>query len=268
MKFVGSCMLLFAPVACTSLVAPAFAAGDLLVAPTRLVLSESSGGEVLLSNKGAESAIYRASVVLKRMQADGLFEEVTQPSPEQQELIDMINYAPRRVVLAPGQTQTIRVAARIPPAWPSGEYRAHMLFRAVPSDMQATQSAQDGVSIALTPIYGVTIPVVIRKGALDAQLAITNIRLTRTTNKAAIAFELDRTGNRSVYGTVRVFKPGTAGAIAEMRGVAVYNEINHRTVSIPLSDADAAKARGTVTVRFLEEGSSDSKVSAEGSATL
>ena len=44
----------------------------------------------------------------------------------------MIVYAPRRVTLAPRQPQSIRIAARAPQGLPDGEYRVHMLFRAIP----------------------------------------------------------------------------------------------------------------------------------------
>ena len=44
----------------------------------------------------------------------------------------MIVYAPRRVTLAPHEPQSIRIAARPPQGLPDGEYRVHLLFRAIP----------------------------------------------------------------------------------------------------------------------------------------
>ena len=41
--------------------APAQAAGDLLVAPTRIVLDGRRGAEVILNNIGSEEATYRIS---------------------------------------------------------------------------------------------------------------------------------------------------------------------------------------------------------------
>jgi hypothetical protein len=246
---------------------PAHAAGDLLVAPTRLVLGENGGSEVLLSNKGAETATYRVSIVLKKMREDGHCDDITQPTPEQQKLIDMVSYAPRKVVLAPGQTQTVRMAVHVPPAWPTGEYRVHMLFRAIPTEAQPiVAGTRDGVSIALTPVYGVTIPVIVRKGAPDAQVAIKNVKLTRTAGKTAVTLDLLRSGNRSVYGAIRLFKPNVVAPIAELKGVAVYSEIGQRSVTLDVSDASAAKLAGPVIVRFTEEG--DGKAIAETIATF
>ena len=53
---------------------PALAAGDLLVAPTRVILDGSRGTEVILNNIGSEPATYRVSLELRRMLPDGSLE--------------------------------------------------------------------------------------------------------------------------------------------------------------------------------------------------
>ena len=45
--------------------------GDLLVAPTRIVLDGRKGAEIILNNIGEEPATYRISVEFRRMTADG-----------------------------------------------------------------------------------------------------------------------------------------------------------------------------------------------------
>ena len=151
-------------------------ATDLLVAPTRVVLDGSRGTEVILNNIGNEEATYRISLQLRRMTAEGGLEEVEMPNEAEQAALDMIRYAPRRVVLPPNQPQAIRIGVRVPEELPDGEYRAHMLFRAVPKPRPAVESEDqgEGFSIRLTPIYGVTIPVIVRNGNLSALAAIAN----------------------------------------------------------------------------------------------
>jgi hypothetical protein len=249
--------------------APILAAGDLLVAPTRLVLEDNSGGEVILSNRGNETATYRTSILLKKMLPDGRFEDVTQPSVEQQAIIDMVSYAPRRVVLAPGQTQTVRLGVRMPAELAAGEYRVHMLFRAIPTPAQPAEATpQNGLSIALTPIYGVSIPVITRKGAVYATVGIENVRAVRAGKENRISVDLTRSGNRSIYGTLKVFKPGQGQPLAIAKGVAVYTDLNRRTVSMAIPDAVQAQAKGPVIVRFNEDGDGKNKLSAEVQANL
>src|SRR5262245_58810324 len=75
--------------------------GDLLVAPTRIVLDGRKGAEVILNNIGEEPATYRVSVEFRRMTEDGGLVDVAQPTADDQKAGDMIVYAPRKVVLAP-----------------------------------------------------------------------------------------------------------------------------------------------------------------------
>ena len=235
---------------------PVQAAGDLLVAPTRIVLEGGRGTEVILNNVGNAPATYRISLELRRMTAEGRLEEVVTGTESEKEkaTLAMVSYAPRRVTLPPNQPQVIRVGARIGTELPDGEYRAHMLFRAVPDAQPAVATGpREGVSISLTPIYGVTIPVIVRKGALRASAAISNVRLARSEGQAMLAFDLSRVGDRSVYGRVRVTKAGVAKPVYEARGIAVYAELSARTVALPLPPEVAATMTGPVTVQYLED---------------
>ncbi|MEO6580862.1 MAG: molecular chaperone [Sphingomicrobium sp.] len=229
--------------------------GDLLVAPTRIVLNGSRGTEIVLSNIGDDVAIYRVSVELRRMKPDGSLEDVAEANDREKLAQSMILYAPRRVTIAPNQPQTIRIAARAPAGLPDGEYRAHLLFRAVPAPRPVAPASQvKGISFELIPIYGVTIPVVVRMGNLQAKVGIANVAMAKSDGKPAIALDLTRAGERSVFGDVRVFKAGVKDPIAIQRGVAVYTEVTTRHLVIPLNPQYASAASGPVTVDFVETG--------------
>ena len=243
--------------------------GDLLVAPTRIVLNGSRGTEIVLSNIGDDVATYRVSVELRRMKPDGSLEDVAQASDREKTAQNMILYAPRRVTIAPNQPQTIRIAARAPAGLADGEYRAHLLFRAVPAPRPVAPPAPvKGVSFELIPIYGVTIPVVVRLGNLSAKVGIANIALAQQGGKPAVSLDLTRAGDRSVFGDVRVFKAGIKDPIAIQRGVAIYTEIGTRHMVIPLKPELAASATGPVTVDFVESTDSGPVALAETRAVL
>ena len=235
---------------------PALAAGDLLVAPTRVVLDGPRGTEVILNNVGATPATYRISLELKRMNAEGQLDDVKPVAANGKETttLSMISYAPRRVVLAPNQPQAIRVGIRPPADLPDGEYRAHMLFRAIPDPTPASATpVREGLSISLTPIYGVTIPIIIRKGALKAAAAISDARMIKTDDGPAFAFTLSRSGDRSTYGRIRVTKAGVSKPLIEARGIAVYAELASRTVSFPVPPEVAAQLSGPLKIEYLED---------------
>ena len=246
--------------------------GDLLVAPTRLVLDGRKSAEVILNNVGQEPATYRISVEFRRMNADGSLEDVASPTDRDKMAEDMIVYAPRRVTLAPREPQVIRVAARPPAGLPDGEYRVHMLFRAVPPATPVAAAAPGsqpkGISFSLIPVYGVTIPVIVRLGNLQVKSSIENPQLETRDGKRSVALELTRTGDRSTFGEVRVLKAGVKDPIAIQRAVAVYTEVGKRRVSVPIDEKFTGDPRGPVTIQYVETFDDGSNTLAEIKATL
>lgn len=258
MRFLKGFGLSLAAACSAALSTPAAASGDLLVAPTRLVLDGSRGTEVVLNNIGAEAATYRISLEIKRMTAAGGLDEIAEDdaSDAEKAALAMIAFSPRRVSLLPNQPQVIRVGVRVPEGTPAGEYRAHMLFRAVPDAAPATGMAKpagEGVSIALTPIYGITIPVIVRVGDLGAAAVIGDAWVSESADGPAFNFDLTRSGNRSVYGDIEVTRPGAPEPLLLARGIAVYPEVGARKVSLRVPPELAAKLRGPVHIRYSED---------------
>lgn len=245
--------------------------GDLLVAPTRLVLNGGRSAEIILNNIGDEPATYRISAEFRRMKPDGTLEEVSQPSSSELTARDMVIFAPRRVTLAPREPQSIRIAARPPQGLPDGEYRIHLLFRAIPPSTPVAQEATapaKGVSFKLIPVYGVTIPVIVRLGNLDVKAAIDNVHVENRDGKPAIALDIERSGSRSTFGEIRVLKSGVKDPIALSRAVAVYTEINQREVVLPVEDGFKGTLAGPVTVQYVETYDDGTKTIAETQAVL
>jgi P pilus assembly chaperone PapD len=245
----------------------AAATGDLLVAPTRIVLDGARGTEIILDNIGDAPATYRISLELRRMNAGGTLDEVipTGANEKEAKALAIISYAPRRIVLVPNQPQAIRIGVRAPQGLPDGEYRAHMLFRAIPDAKPATSTTatSGGMSVALVPIYGVTIPIIIRQGSLKATAGMSDARLIRTANGGALTLNLTRTGDRSTFGRIRVLKQGKSQPIFEAGGVAIYPEVNKRAVEFGLPDAVLAALAGPVTIQYIEDPEAGGKVLAE-----
>lgn len=245
--------------------------GDLLVAPTRIVLDGRKGAEIILNNIGEDTAVYRVSIEFRRMTEDGGLVDVNEPTAEDKTAADMIVYAPRRVTLAPHQPQAIRIAARPPQGLPDGEYRVHLLFRAVPPPTPvapATGEAPKGLRFQLTPVYGVTIPVIVRLGNLQATAGIANVHLDTRNGRPAVALDLSRSGQRSTFGEIRVLRPGVKAPIALQKAVAVYSEIGVRHVSVPIDEAYKGAVSGPVTVQYVETFEDGSHVIAETQAVL
>lgn len=244
---------------------PVSAQGDLLIAPTRLVLDGRRGGEVILSNVGSEEATYRVTLELRRMTPDGELEPVDEAAANVAEkaALEMIRYAPRRVTLPPDQPQAVRISARPGPELPDGEYRVHMSFAAIPRTQPVVAEQQPaspgGLTINLTPIYGITMPIIVRKGALQVTAALANPRLETGGDGPAFAVDITRSGTASLYGDLLVYRPGNDEPLFIARGLGVYPEIQTRHSVFAISPDHAAALRGPVRVEFrqpLDDGGS------------
>ena len=238
--------------------APSQAQGDLLVAPTRVVINGAGSAEVVLNNIGDQPATYRIGLELKRMTPDGNLEPVDEASitAEQRAVLDMFRYSPRRITLPPNQPQSVRISARPPEGLPDGEYRVQMSFRAVPEarpvEDGATGDGAGGFTIKLTPVYGVAIPLILRKGEVTAAASLVQAAVVRNGDGALLTVDLARQGNRSVYGEIRVVAAGVREPLFQARGIAVYTEVASRRLEFPLTPDQASRLRGPVTVEYRE----------------
>ena len=216
-------------------------AGDLLVAPTRLVFEgRKRSAELNLSNIGQARATFRVSLARMDMDEVGAFKE--RPiDPGTENLQTLFRFSPREVTLEPQESQTVRIQVRKPAELPAGEYRLHMIFRAVPpAPAQAPVQAEapKGLSIKLTPIYGIAIPLIVRHGETTAKVSITDPVLGPAGR--FLRFRLDRSGNQSVYGDLKatLLPPtGSSEVLAEATGLAVYTPNASRTVTLALPPA-------------------------------
>lgn len=236
--------------------------GDILVSPVRVVFEgRERSMELTVANRSGVSATYRIEVVNRRMLEDGSFEKVEVALEGEQSSEKLFRYAPRRITLDPGSPQVIRVLLRKPSGLTDGEYRSHLKFSAVPDASSGNSISEneegDSISIQLTPVYGVTIPIIVRHGDLNANVKVLSTKIVSIgdTKSKAIEVTLERTGLRSVYGTVSINVEGdsTWDNIREVRGVAVYAPNRIRRINIPLEPEALKKITGgNITVSFEE----------------
>src|ERR1043166_5118300 len=136
-------------------------AGDLLIAPTRIVLDDKKGArEISLNNRGSKEAPFRISLQRMRMLENGNYEEAADAKPGEAYADDVIRFSPRQVVLKPGEAQSVKFAVKDLSKLPAGEYRIHAMFRGNPdmskgTDIEQTTADNKQITVRLIPIYGV-----------------------------------------------------------------------------------------------------------------
>lgn len=251
--------------------APSSAQGDLLVAPTRVIIDNRGTAEVVLSNIGDKEATYRVTAQLKRMTADGKLEPVEDKDANATEKAaeDMVRYFPRQVVLPPGQPQILRVTARPLADLPDGEYRIHLAFNGLPQVAPVGEQSQgDELKIQLIPVYSITIPIIIRKGNLEATAAISNPHIVEEAGGPVFELDMARSGTASVFGEIRILKPGQSDPVFLARGIAVYPELSHRSLELPLTPGQAQAMKGPIKVEYRELPENGGKLLASVEGTL
>jgi P pilus assembly chaperone PapD len=217
--------------------------GDLLVAPTRIVFEgRQRTAQVTLVNTGSTTATYRITFVNLRMNDQGGTTEIeaADAGPDDRFAEALVRYSPRQVILEPNVGQTVRLQLRLPADLAPGEYRSHLRFRAVPTPEKAAKTAPGAkLSVQLTPIYGISIPVIVRHGETSATVTLSNLALVPATGAETpiLQFQIHRTGNRSIYGNLTAtFVPavGRSSVVGIANGVAIYTPNLLRSAGISL----------------------------------
>ena len=156
------------------------AQGNLLITPRRAVFEGSKRSlDLNLANTGRDTATYAISLIQERMNEDGSFEIITEPDPDQRFADRFIRFFPRSVTLGPNEAQVVKIQLIRSNEMIPGEYRSHFYFRAVPKNKplgeeQAT-SDTTSISVKLTPIFGITIPVIIRVGEPSVKVTLSDL---------------------------------------------------------------------------------------------
>ncbi len=262
------------------LVLPAsHALAQLMLYPTRVVFEGNQrSAQVELINNGTESATYRISLVNRRMSDAGAFSDIIAPLPGEQFAETLLQYSPRQVTLEPGAGQAVRIMVRKPSDLVAGEYRSHLLFAQQPDtsgrrSIESGAAAADEIGIQLTALVGASIPVIVRHGATDANVALTQLELQRSSGGALLlALQMQRGGTQSVYGDLTVsFTPrsGAEQVIGRANGVAVYTPNPLRQARIALQPPSGLPlSNGTLRVTYREQAEDGGKLLAESELSL
>ena len=228
--------------------------GDLLVAPTRVLFDERTrSAEISLINTGTATTTYRITFRHMRMNENGILAEVE--SPDGERFADsFLLFTPRQVTLEPRIAQTVRVRLRLPADAEEGEYRTHLEFRGLPpADLHEAGPDEGKVAIRVVPIYAVAIPLLVRRGATDAELAIDGLGVEKSGDATHATFTLSRNGTRSTYGNVVArFTPSGGGeeqVVGVVNGVAIYLPLTARRVKVPLR---APLSNGVLRVTYVD----------------
>jgi len=246
----------------TTAVAPASGA-NLNISPKRITFDRNHrSATVYLFNQGSAPGTFDISLVDRVMLPDGQIVPVAEAraKPDAKAVADrvksaqpILQVAPRRVTLSPGQGQTIRLRIAGAPADPAAvELRSHLTITTLPprdsgvtAEAAAASAPANELRFQINALLGLSIPAIVRLNEPDIRAALENPRVTfellngpggpRT---PTLTLEVVRQGANSLFGNLEVRVPGqprTAAPLGVARGVGVYTEIDRRSIRIPLT---------------------------------
>ena len=221
-----------------------FSQGNLLITPKRVVFEgNSQQAEVNLMNTGTDTATYSVSLRHYNMSEEGVLQLIEKTDSTQKIADPFLRLFPRQVTLAPGEAQIVMLQYRRKPGMKEGEYRSHIWFRSEknydPLGKQQTSLDSTQMSVTVTAIFGITIPVIIRTGQLNVTTSLSDFKLETGSNKSqTLQFTIHREGDYSTHGNVVVeYVPdqGKPYQIGMLKGLSVFTNIHQRAVSVKLN---------------------------------
>jgi hypothetical protein len=242
---------------------PLIAQGNLLIFPKRIVFEgvQNRVKTINLANIGKDTATYKLSYNQIRMGIDGGFNPIKTPERDQKFASPNLRFYPRRITLAPNESQTVKIQLIKTNELKQGEYRSHLYFRGVPratllkkEDLNDAQKTKK-ISVNLTPVFGLSIANIITIGENTTKVQLTNLKVESTKDKGTIlSLDFNRQGNQSAYGTIEVSYISTEGLkqkVALIKGFAIYSPGTMRQSKIVLENRPQIDySKGALQVRF------------------
>lgn len=164
---------------------------------------------------------------------------VEEPEPGTPSAAGWIRAFPRRLVVAPGQRQAVRLLVQPPADLPDGEYWTRLLVtsRATTPPVAIQDTA---VRAGLTLEVRTAIPVTYRKGSLTTGVEITTLESAVEGDSLVLRLGMARKGTAAYLGTLELALRDAAGAVkAEwVQPVAVYYDLLRR-ITLPVAGLPA-----------------------------
>ena len=236
--------------------------GNLMLFPKRIVFEGQKRTEqLLLVNSSDDTANYIISLIEFRMKEDGSMEKLNIPDSGQQFADSFFRFFPRHVVLGPKETQTVKLQLTKNSQLKAGEYRSHLYIRSEKQEEIAGDNRtkkDSNISISIIPIFGFSIPVIIRVGEYNTKVEVSESRLELVNDTVPILrLKFTRNGNMSCYGDIKVNYISPKGKrieAGEINGVAIYTPTAARQLQLELNHNKGIDYRlGNLEITYAEK---------------
>ncbi len=241
-----------------------------LLAPTRLFFEGSTRSqELTVMNQTDETQTYRLRLEDRRLRDLGKYDVITDPA-DPEATSQMLRLSVRQVTVPARSSATVRVLLRKPSGQPTGEVRSHLLVTELPKVKPPTAPSEPAteISIEITPVYGISIPILVRTGETSSRVSsatVERIAYPESPDLESVKVTVVPEGNRSLFVDLRLVstRQRREGPIMQMRSVALYAPLGPRTFVMSLTPEQTAKLRaGNVALQYQAVDRSGSPIGA------
>ena len=209
--------------------------------------SDNSSASFLMFNKSAVQEKCRLSLVHNNFDENGKMSHVDGDDLPTNSAKPWIRFSPKNFTAEPLSPQTVRFSLRRKANSEAKEYRSYLEVFCDEVEQVTAKSAKNPKqpSISIKPRLVQNVPIIVRTGKLKAQLSFSEFELIE--NK--LFFNINRQGNRSVYGSLELINKETDEVINYRKNISVYTDTNQ--VRYDLTVIDVPKDQ--LAVRFVED---------------
>lgn len=235
---------------------------NLLINPTRIHFNPTDRtADITLINTSETTKTYRIEWSEKKALPGGGYEDLsTHVAANFPIASGMLRHSPKQVTLKAGERQTIKLALRRPQNLANGEYRSHLLLKALPPPTpERADNSGDGAAI-VNIVMSFAIPVVVRQGAENYNVTVDNavISYNPTMKTGEVKISTSRSGTTSTYGHINAYWTPMGGSellIGKISDYSFWPELSSSTTLLAWVGADFAVTDGKL--RIVYEGAKD-----------
>lgn len=206
-----------------------------------LLTSNASIKDYQIFNQGNRDAYCYTSVIDHNVSKTGQLSRANKKNRPTTSAADIIRVSPRRVMVSAMSNQKVKVVARKIRKLPKGEWVSYLSLKCKEHNPSLSQGVQ------VSPNFVFNIPVVVRNGELTVNASLVNAELAANNGRYFANIELNRNGERSLYGNLIV--SDETGILAQQKGISHYLQSQTVPLTLPLKQ----KPKGKLTFRFIEQ---------------
>lgn len=224
---------------------------NLMLFPTEIIFGNRDKGKTItLVNNGDATGVFEISWFDTKMTAEGPLQQLEeQPAWSLQ---PHIRFSPRRVVLKPGQNQTVKIVLRRTGNITEGEYFSHLRVLTLNDDVDSLPDEATPNTVTIKARTAIAVPVIWRNSPLQPAASFEQIQFDKNGN--LINLNIVRSGNLSTRGTLTVLlESGDSPSIvvSEPIHAIIYPNIKSRFIAIPLTTSlEELDPRSRITIRY------------------